>query len=86
MIVVRSDRFVKVFKKLGSKEEQKRIICALELMGRDFRHPSLRVKRIQGTEALWEASASMDLRIVFEMTEDAIYLYRCGQHDILNRL
>lgn len=86
MNIVRSNRFVKDFKKLGSKEEQKRIIRALELMGHDIRHPSLRVKRIQGTESLWEVSASMGLRIVFEMTEDAIYLYRCGHHDILNRL
>ena len=73
MNIVRSNRFVKDFNKLDSKEEQKRIIRALELMGHDIRPRSLQVKRIQGTESLWEVSASMDLRVVFEMTE-AIYL------------
>lgn len=86
MNIVRSDRFLKDFKKLESKKNQKRIIRTLGQLGRDIRHPSLRTKRIQGTEALWEASASMDLRIVFEITDDAIYLYRCGHHEILNRL
>lgn len=85
MNIVRSNRFLKDFRNLASKEDQKRIIRALELIGQDIQHPSLRVKRIQGTESLWEASASMDLRIVFEMTGDAIFLYRCGHHDVLKR-
>jgi mRNA-degrading endonuclease YafQ of YafQ-DinJ toxin-antitoxin module len=83
MNIIRSNRFLKDFKNLASKEDQKRIIRTLQLMGQNLNHPSLRIKKIQGTKSLWEASASMNLRIVFEITRDAIYLYRCGHHDVL---
>jgi len=44
-------------------------------------HPSLRVKRIQGTSDIWEAFPTMGLRITFQLTDDLIILRNCGEHD-----
>ncbi|MBI2912587.1 MAG: hypothetical protein HYY03_01555 [Chloroflexi bacterium] len=46
-------------------------------------HPSLRVKRIRGTERIWELSVTMNYRITFEMQGDRLILRRVGTHDVL---
>ena len=47
-------------------------------------HPSLRTKKIKGTDGLWESSVNMDIRIIqfYEDSEMIILLY-IGHHDIL---
>lgn len=57
----------------------------LELFLNNPSHPSLRVKKIKGTEKIWEMSVTMNYRITFEVWEHEIYLRRIGTHDILNR-
>ena len=64
-----------------SAEDQKQVQKALRTMAEDLRHPGLRVKRIQGTERIWEARASRSLRITFETEGDAIVLRNVGRHD-----
>ena len=54
---------------------------ALGFMSENLRHPSLQVKKIQGTENIWEARAGLSLRITFEMNEDTIILRNVGRHD-----
>ncbi|TEB08331.1 hypothetical protein Psch_01892 [Pelotomaculum schinkii] len=76
----RSERFKRMYKKLDS-EQQNAIKRALSLMSDNINHPSLRVKRIQGTKAIWEASATMGLRITFNWENDLIVLRNCGEHD-----
>jgi len=48
-------------------------------------HPSLRVKRIQGTKNRWEGSVTMKYRFTFELIEDTIIFRAIGTHDILNK-
>ncbi len=49
-------------------------------------HPSLRTKRIQGTEALYESSVNMDIRLIWNFEGDRIILMLdIGHHDILDR-
>lgn len=61
---------------------QKAIRKAVELMSQDPRHPSLRTKRVQGTDIAFEASANMDIRITWEyLNGGAILLRNCGHHD-----
>ncbi|MFH0925618.1 MAG: hypothetical protein V1872_08320 [bacterium] len=49
------------------------------------RHPSLRVKKMEGHTNIWEASINMQYRFTFEIYEDSTYiLRRIGSHDILN--
>lgn len=55
----------------------------LEFYLRDPAHPSLRVKRIRGTEHIWELSVTMNYRITFQLEEGAIILRRIGTHDVL---
>jgi mRNA interferase RelE/StbE len=51
-----------------------------------MRYPGLRVKKIKGTEYIWEARASRSLRMTFQIEEDTIILRNIGQHDeTLNR-
>lgn len=52
----------------------------------DWQHPSLRVKRLQGTDGVWEASLNMNIRFTFEFTEDpdgikVCVLLNIGDHD-----
>jgi len=50
-------------------------------MGDDLRHPGLQVKKVQGTENIWEARAGLVIRITFEIKEDAIILRNVGRQD-----
>jgi mRNA interferase RelE/StbE len=73
-------RFHRAFAAL-SEMDQKQVQEALRSMAEDLRHPGLRVKRIQGTEGIWEARASRSLGITFETEGDAIVLRNVGRHD-----
>ena len=57
----------------------------LALFLNDRSHPSLRVKRIQGTKNRWEGSVTMNYRFTFEFLEDTVLFRTIGTHDILKR-
>ena len=80
-----SDNFKKHYKKL-SVTEKKQITNKLKLLSKNPAHPSLRTKRIKGTDKLFESSVSMDIRIVwhYEMNR-IIFLMDVGHHDILKQ-
>ena len=59
-----SNNFKKHYKKL-SAIEKKQVTGKLILLSKDPAHPSLRTKRIQGTDRLFESSANMDVRIIW---------------------
>jgi len=65
-----------------AREDQRRVIRALEQLDMDERTPSLRVHRLQGSRAgLWSASASRSLRITFLRLEGGHkLLVECSQH------
>ncbi len=76
-----SKRFKKNFQKLD-KNSQKAIEKAILQLGREPRHPSLRTKKMQGYEDIFEASANMDIRITFQHEKpNTIILRNCGHHD-----
>jgi len=82
---VYSENFKKHYKKL-SAVERKQIANKLELLSKNPNHPSLRTKRIKGTDALFESSANMDVRIIWFYDGDKIiFLVDVGHHDILKR-
>jgi mRNA-degrading endonuclease YafQ of YafQ-DinJ toxin-antitoxin module len=77
--------FVKSYKKLPSLL-QKRIDNKLLRLAEDPNHPSLRTKRIQGTERLYESSVNMDVRLIWYYEGDRlIILLDVGHHDILKQ-
>ncbi|MFH1965112.1 MAG: hypothetical protein ABIJ42_06165 [Acidobacteriota bacterium] len=77
-----SRRFKKEYNKLP-KEIQKTFDERLVLFLREVSHPSLRVKRIQGTKNRWEGSVTMKYRFTFEFLENRIFFRTIGTHDIL---
>lgn len=80
-----TDRFKKHFNKL-SDIEKKSIKNKLAMLSENPMHPSLRTKRIQGTNDLFECSVNMDIRIVWYYENDKIIiLLDVGHHDILNK-
>jgi len=79
-----SKRFKKEYNNLP-KEIQKAFEAKLSLFLKQISHPSLRVKRIQGTKNRWEGSITMKYRFTFEFLENGLIFRAIGTHDILNR-
>lgn len=80
-----SEKFAKHFKNFNDKEK-KQIKSKLEILIENPLHPSLRTKRIQGTDGLFECSANMDIRIIWYYEGDTIIiLLDIGHHDILKK-
>jgi mRNA interferase RelE/StbE len=75
-----TDRFRRAFAVLTDADAA-RAEKALRLLANDARYPGLRVKRVQGTEGIWEARAGDSLRITFEMHGDLLILRMVGPHD-----
>lgn len=78
-----TERFQENFKKLD-EHSQKAIQKAIRLMSHDIKHPSLRAKKMEGTDYIFEASANMDIRITFHFEKpDLLIMRNCGHHDRL---
>ncbi len=77
-------KFDKQFKQLNSKT-LKQAQKAIELFMSDPTHPSLRYKKIQGTDNFYEISVNMSIRIIIEVTSEASdqinTLYVIGTHN-----
>jgi mRNA-degrading endonuclease RelE of RelBE toxin-antitoxin system len=85
---VKSFQFSRRFKKeylLLPKEVQEAFDEKLQLFLQDMSHPSLRVKRIQGTRDRWEGSVTKKYRFTFQFSEKTVLFRAIGTHDILNR-
>lgn len=79
-----SKKFRKEYKKLP-KEIQKRFEEKLSFFLNDMSHPSLRVKRIQGTQNRWEGSVTRSYRFTFEFYSDTVIFRAIGTHEILKQ-
>lgn len=78
-------RFQKHFKRLA-EQEKKQLKKKLQLLSENPFHPSLRTKRIQGTDDLFECSVNMSIRIIWYYEDDRmIILLDVGQYDILKQ-
>lgn len=75
--------FEKNLKNLTAKE-QKLVAKKLMLMMKDPFYPSLRTKKVQGFQGLFECSVNMDIRILWRYDgEDIIIALDIGHHSIL---
>jgi len=75
-----SNRFVRSYKKLD-RAIRLQIDKTLQIMVTNPNHPSLRLKRIQGTKNVWEASVNMSIRITLTFSEDTIQIRNVGTHE-----
>ena len=61
--------------------DRKRVNKALRLLVENWRHPGLHVKSVRGMPDVWEARASLSLRVTFQLDGDLIILRSVGSHD-----
>jgi mRNA-degrading endonuclease RelE of RelBE toxin-antitoxin system len=47
------------------------------------RHPSLHLKKVRGTEGVWEIRVTLDYRITLQIVGDTLLLRRVRTHDVL---
>jgi len=73
-------RFLKAYHNLPDNVQDK-VDKQIELLSRDFKHPSLHTKKIKGKEWIWEARIDIHHRLTFEIIEDTIFLRVAGNHD-----
>ena len=64
---------------------QERAWKSIDFLIKDAHHPSLRVKKMQGMERIWEGRISKGYRFTFEIKGDTYILRRVGTHDILKK-
>jgi len=55
----------------------------LALYEKDPRHPSLRVKKMEGAKHVWEMSVTRNYRITFQREGNIVLLRNIGTHDML---
>ena len=80
MRIARTAGFKKAWKKLN-EGERGLARKAIRNLVTDIGYPALRVKKIKGTEHIWEARASRSLRLTFQIEGDTIILRNIGHHD-----
>ena len=80
MKLAKTKAFVKKYKKLP-KNVQKKTDKQLFILLKDFRHPSLHVKKLQGYDDVWEGRIDRFYRFAFTIEANAIILLRVGPHD-----
>ena len=67
------------------REIQKPFEKAIRLFEENARHPSLRVKKMEGAAGIWEARVPQSYRFTFNWESGVVTLRRIGTHDILKR-
>jgi mRNA interferase RelE/StbE len=80
MRISRTDSFKRDFRELPTAI-QELFQKKLGLFMQNLRHPSLRVKKLQGFENRWEASINMFYRFTFEIHKEHYLFRRIGPHD-----
>ena len=81
MIIRRTDAFLRDYRALPA-DIRERIDKQLRLLFEDFRHPSLRLKKLQGTDR-FEIRISKGYRLTLRIEQGVMELRRVGTHDIL---
>jgi mRNA-degrading endonuclease RelE of RelBE toxin-antitoxin system len=77
----RTDAFLKDYRALPI-EIRDRVEKQLRLLLEDFRHPSLRLKKLKGTDK-FEIRISKGYRLTLRFDKKYLELRRVGTHDIL---
>ena len=83
MKIRRTNSFLKDYKSLP-EGIQNRIDKQLSLLIKDWKHPSLRVKKLKGTN-IFEIRITEGYRLTFGYREGVLELRRVGTHDLLRK-
>ena len=80
MNIYYSDLFAKKIKQLP-REIKTKVRKKLDLLLDNPHHPSLRTKKIQSQNNLFETSITMNIRLTWQYSTDGIILRNIGAHD-----
>lgn len=75
-----SKKFTKQYAKLPLSV-QKKFDKQIQYLLQDLRYPSVRAKKTQGKEDVWEGRIDRFYRFTFTISEDIINLRTIGPHD-----
>jgi mRNA interferase RelE/StbE len=81
VIIRRTDAFLRDYRALPADIRQ-RVEKQLRLLLEDYRHPSLRLKKLKGTDK-FEIRISKGYRLTLRFDKEHMELRRVGTHDIL---
>ena len=81
MIIRRTDAFLRDYRTLPVAIRE-RVDKQLLLLFENFRHPSLRLKKLKGTDR-FEIRISQGYRLTLRLDQGVMELRRVGTHDIL---
>ena len=83
LCIAYAERFKKHYKKLTDNEKNQ-FKSKLKIFVKNPNHPSLRTKRIKGTDELFEFSVNMDIRVIwFYENSTLVAFVDIGHHDLL---
>lgn len=77
-----TQRFKKFYKNLSDKK-RKALRKKLDLMSMNPDHPSLRIKKIQGADGVFECTINMAVRMTWQYDDGSILLRVVGDRDIV---
>lgn len=80
MIFRWTPRFDRAYRALSS-EHQSAVDAHLRTLETNWRHPSLRAKRLPAERRVWYIRISRDIRLTFEPIQTEIFLRNVGHHD-----
>ena len=81
MKIRRTDAFLRDYRALPT-EIRDRVDKQLRLLLEDFRYPSLRFKKLRGTDK-FEIRISKGYRLTLRLDKEHVELRRVGTHDVL---
>lgn len=73
-------RFSKDYHRLP-KRVQAQVKKAIKRFKKDWRHPSLRIKKVWGKKDLWEGRITRFYRFTFTIEDNIIFLVSVGPHN-----
>ena len=80
MPIIITNRFKQAYRKLPP-QIQKKVKKALRLLDENLHHPSLRVRKIQGVENIYEGRIDRKYRVSFQMEGNDVILRNVDNHD-----
>ena len=83
MKLIRTESFKRDWRRLP-QDIKPRARKALHLLVTDIKHPSLGIKKVQGTKTIWEGRVTLRYRLTFEIRKGALILRRIGSHKTMD--
>lgn len=79
----RKKKFSKAYRALPP-EIRAKVVKAFKLFKQNQRHPSLRVKKMEGKQDIYEGRIDQNYRFTFHYEDDQVVFRNVGKHDILD--